>query len=154
MTSHQAQADILPNLIDMSTIAECLAITKRHVRRLVTQRQMPFHKVGHLVRFDPAEVAEWLDERRVRPLGWAGADTGGANVRLAAYDGSDVRRCLPFLIDIATLARHLGVTDRHVRRLISERRIPFLRVGRLIRFDSADVAAWLNGARATEPRTA
>jgi excisionase family DNA binding protein len=154
MASHQQQPDMLPHLIDIPTVMEHLAITPRHVRRLVAQRQMPFHKVGHLVRFDPLEVAGWLDERRVRPLGWAGADTGGAGVRLAAKGRSDVRHPLPFLIDLPTVARHLGVTDRHVRRLISERRIPFLRVGRLIRFDPEDVAAWLNGARASEPRSA
>jgi excisionase family DNA binding protein len=36
------------------------------------------------------------------------------------------------------LAERLGVTHRHVRRLVAERRVPFLRVGRFIRFDRQD----------------
>ena len=42
---------------------------------------------------------------------------------------------LPRLLSIDQLADHLGVTPRHVRRLIAERRVPFLRVGRFVRFD-------------------
>ncbi len=54
---------------------------------------------------------------------------------------------LPVLLDSAELARRLRVTERHVRRLVAERRIPFVKVGRFVRFDEAQVAAWL--ARAT-----
>ncbi len=45
------------------------------------------------------------------------------------------------------LAQHLGVTPRHVRRLIAERRIPYLKWGRLIRFDPDEIADWLDSAR-------
>ena len=31
---------------------------------------------------------------------------------------------LPYLMDIATLAERLGVSVRHIRRLVHERRIP------------------------------
>lgn len=48
---------------------------------------------------------------------------------------------LPELFDIEALARKLCTTERHVRRLVSERRIPFVRVGRFIRFEPAAVAA-------------
>ena len=34
---------------------------------------------------------------------------------------------LPHLIDVATLAEHLDVTESHVRRLVHRRRIPFIR---------------------------
>jgi excisionase family DNA binding protein len=34
------------------------------------------------------------------------------------------------------LAERLGVTRRHVRWLVDERRVPFVRVGRFIRFDT------------------
>jgi excisionase family DNA binding protein len=54
---------------------------------------------------------------------------------------------LPDLLDIAQLSQHLGIRERHVRRLISERRIPYIKVGRLIRFDPDDIAAWLDEAR-------
>ena len=42
---------------------------------------------------------------------------------------------LPELMTMDQLAERLGVTHRHVRRLVDERRVPFLRVGRFIRFD-------------------
>ena len=54
---------------------------------------------------------------------------------------------LPVLLDIEGVATHLNITVRHVRRLVLERRIPHLKVGRLLRFDPEEIAAWL---RATE----
>jgi len=42
-----------------------MATSVRHVRRLVSERRIPYLKVGRFVRFDPAELATWLDERRV-----------------------------------------------------------------------------------------
>jgi len=35
---------------------------------------------------------------------------------------------------------------RHVRRLVAERRIPFVKWGHLIRFDVEQVEAWLKDA--------
>ncbi len=54
---------------------------------------------------------------------------------------------LPHLLTIEELADHLGVTERHVRRLVAERRIPFLKVGRFVRFDPSDVTMWLDLTR-------
>lgn len=51
------------------------------------------------------------------------------------------------LWDIETVAGRLGVQVRHVRRLVSERRIPFIKWGRLLRFDPAEIEAWLDHAR-------
>ncbi|HLN04639.1 MAG TPA: helix-turn-helix domain-containing protein [Acidimicrobiales bacterium] len=48
------------------------------------------------------------------------------------------------------LAERLGVSIRHVRRLVAERRLPYLKVGWLVRFDPAEIAAWLDGARHPE----
>jgi excisionase family DNA binding protein len=54
---------------------------------------------------------------------------------------------LPELLDITTLAQHLGVTTRHIRRLVHEKRIPYIKWGHLIRFDPADIATWLEENR-------
>jgi excisionase family DNA binding protein len=54
---------------------------------------------------------------------------------------------LPNLVDIETLAKHLGVSVRHVRRLVAERRIPFLKWGHLLRFDPIEITAWLEESR-------
>lgn len=47
------------------------------------------------------------------------------------------------MLDVAGLATRLGVTERFVRRLVHERRIPFYKVGALLGFDTADVEHWL-----------
>ncbi len=36
---------------------------------------------------------------------------------------------LPKLVSIDELADHLGTSSRHIRRLIAERRVPYLKVG-------------------------
>jgi excisionase family DNA binding protein len=54
---------------------------------------------------------------------------------------------LPRLLSIGQLAERLGTTPRHVRRLVAGRRVPFVKVGRLVRFDPDDIAAWLDGRR-------
>jgi excisionase family DNA binding protein len=61
---------------------------------------------------------------------------------------------LPHLLTIDELADHLGVNVRHIRRLIAERRVPYFKVGRLIRFDPADVAGWLARTRVDGHRSA
>ncbi|HUS62368.1 MAG TPA: helix-turn-helix domain-containing protein [Acidimicrobiales bacterium] len=54
---------------------------------------------------------------------------------------------LPDLLDITRLAEHLGVEPRHIRRLVHEKRIPYIKWGHLIRFDPTDIAEWLNNNR-------
>ncbi len=54
---------------------------------------------------------------------------------------------LPFLLDVDGVAEVLGVTVRHVRRLVAERRIPFVKWGRYLRFDPAELEAWIDDAR-------
>jgi excisionase family DNA binding protein len=58
--------------------------------------------------------------------------------------GPDV---VPKLLTMDELAERLGVTPRHIRRLVADRRVPFLKVGRFIRFDPAAIAAWLDSQR-------
>lgn len=43
------------------------------------------------------------------------------------------------LVDIAAAAQRLGVSVRFVRRLVDERRVPFYKIGRYVRFDIADL---------------
>jgi excisionase family DNA binding protein len=51
------------------------------------------------------------------------------------------------LLDIEGIADHLGVTVRHVRRLVSERRIPFIKWGQRLHFDRVAVDAWVDQHR-------
>ena len=43
------------------------------------------------------------------------------------------------LIDIEQAATRLGVSVRFMRRLVDERRIPFHKIGKFVRFDPADL---------------
>ncbi|MGO8874571.1 MAG: helix-turn-helix domain-containing protein [Acidimicrobiales bacterium] len=57
-------SDMLPQLLTIDQLAERLGVSTRHIRRLIAERRVPYLKVGWLVRFDPAEIASWLDNAR------------------------------------------------------------------------------------------
>ena len=59
----------MPVLVDIREVAAHLGVTVRHVRRLVAERRIPYVKWGNLLRFDPAEVAEWVRDKCVEPYG-------------------------------------------------------------------------------------
>ena len=67
------------------------------------------------------------------------SDTGGQSVpRTSTRDA---------LLDVDDVAQALGVTNRHVRRLVAERRIPFFKVGKFVRFDPGELDVWLDQQR-------
>jgi excisionase family DNA binding protein len=51
------------------------------------------------------------------------------------------------LISVEQLADELGVSVRYVRRIIAERRIPYVKVGHLIRFQRDEVEGWVEANR-------
>ena len=51
------------------------------------------------------------------------------------------------LVDVEGAADHLAVTPRFVRALVAERRIPYLKVGKFVRFDVDDLNDWLDSCR-------
>lgn len=53
---------------------------------------------------------------------------------------SDVRSPRARLLTIDEAADRLGVTPRMIRRLTADRRLPFVKVGRLVRIRDADIA--------------
>ncbi|HZU72450.1 MAG TPA: helix-turn-helix domain-containing protein [Acidimicrobiales bacterium] len=57
---------------------------------------------------------------------------------------------LPRLLNVEEVAEVLGVNVRHVRRLVFERRIPYVKWGRLVRFDPREIDRWLRD-RAAAP---
>lgn len=60
---------------------------------------------------------------------------------------------LPRLLDVTEVADVLGVNVRHVRRLVFENRIPYLKWGRLVRFDPRELERWLRSVYRPEART-
>jgi len=69
---------------------------------------------------------------------------------IVEVNGVQTRQAQPRLIDLPMAADRLGVTVRYVRRLVAERRIPYIKLGHLLRFDPDEVDAWLDRARVSE----
>jgi excisionase family DNA binding protein len=49
-------------------LAEYLAISKATVYRLVGKRQLPFHKIGGVLRFRREDIERYLDTGRIEPI--------------------------------------------------------------------------------------
>jgi excisionase family DNA binding protein len=54
----------IPHLVDIRTVAEYLGVSVRYVRRLVADREIPYIKWRHLLRFDLEVIARWVDQNR------------------------------------------------------------------------------------------
>jgi excisionase family DNA binding protein len=54
-------------LVDIDDVAHWLGTSSRHVRRLVAEKRVPYVKVGHFVRFDPKDIALWIEDQKVAP---------------------------------------------------------------------------------------
>jgi excisionase family DNA binding protein len=52
------------------------------------------------------------------------------------------------------VAFRLGTSVRHIRRLVAERRIPIVKVGRFVRFEDHAIEHWIDDHRVAPSRTA
>jgi excisionase family DNA binding protein len=59
----------LARLLTITEVADALGVNVRHIRRLVHEKRIPYIKWGHLLRFDPADIAAWVDAYRHCPGG-------------------------------------------------------------------------------------
>jgi excisionase family DNA binding protein len=66
-------------LLDVNMLARRLGVSERFIRRLVDERRVPFFKIGKFVRFDPAEIDEWIEGQRVR-VPWAESSHGASRI--------------------------------------------------------------------------
>lgn len=48
----------------------------------------------------------------------------------------------PELVSVKTLSRMLDLKERTLRELVAQRKIPFFKIGRLVRFNLEDIRAW------------
>jgi excisionase family DNA binding protein len=64
ITDDDQPAEVSTTLFDIAQVAARLGVTIRHVRRLVFEHRIPYVKWGHLLRFDPADIDEWIDQHR------------------------------------------------------------------------------------------
>jgi len=47
------------------------------------------------------------------------------------------------LMDVAALARYLAVNETFIRRLVHERRVPFHKLGKFVRFRRSEIDLWI-----------
>lgn len=82
-------------------------------------------------------------------MSWTGQQGGTIRDRRdrVAPPASELASTTNALLDVNEVAELLGVTVRFVRRLVAERRIPFYKVGKFIRFRSTDLADWVDACR-------
>lgn len=55
-------------LLTVDEAAQRMKMSARHVRRLVAERRIPFHKLGRSVRLDAADVLAHIESCRVEPI--------------------------------------------------------------------------------------
>ena len=56
----------LARLLTLPEVALALRVSPKTIRRLVAGRGLPHFRLGHVLRFDPADVSRWLAARKVR----------------------------------------------------------------------------------------
>jgi excisionase family DNA binding protein len=69
--------------------------------------------------------------------------THPTHATMPVSDGNDGSR----LLTTDEVAVMLGTGPRFVRRLVTERRIPFIKVGRHVRFTASDVTEFIEAGR-------
>lgn len=55
-------------LLDIVQVSEKLQVSVSGVYSWVSQRKIPFLKVGRLIRFDSEEIDKWLKQKEVKPV--------------------------------------------------------------------------------------
>jgi excisionase family DNA binding protein len=58
--SEKQPQEIYSHWMDVSDVARYLKCKERHIRELVYRREIPFCKVGRLLRFHRKEIDRWL----------------------------------------------------------------------------------------------
>jgi len=58
----------LPKLLGVNELAELLGISPKTVYNLAQQRKIPFVRISNRLRFDPADVLQWVRKNRVPSL--------------------------------------------------------------------------------------
>jgi excisionase family DNA binding protein len=74
---------------------------------------------------------------RAERAAWTGSEHPGGS-------GTDDRgHALPQLLTLTEVATLLKLNERTIRRMISTRRLPCVRIGRQLRFDPEALSRWL-----------
>jgi excisionase family DNA binding protein len=64
VNEHQKTTTATGELLTEQQLAAQWHTTPRHIRRLRVESDLPYIKLGRLVRFDPVDVMAWLAARK------------------------------------------------------------------------------------------
>ncbi len=56
-----------PRLLSIDQAAEYMGLSKRTLYRMVSQRRLPFLKIGRLVKLDLDQLDKWIGKQAIRP---------------------------------------------------------------------------------------
>lgn len=56
----QTKTNELLTIIELTSL---LSIKESHLRSLIFRQEIPFIKVGRLIRFDQSQIKKWLEEK-------------------------------------------------------------------------------------------
>jgi len=60
---------MIPSLMSVKDLAITLGIAEDTIRHWVSERRIPFVKVGRRTLFDPREIGRWIEANTVRERG-------------------------------------------------------------------------------------
>ena len=66
--------DLKRQLVSIAELAPFLGLTVRHVRKLRTQRLIPYIQLGRLIRYDPNEVLKAIQRLTIKEQGAEAAE--------------------------------------------------------------------------------
>ena len=58
--------EVSGKLLDVRELSQRLGVKVKTVYCWVHARQIPYVKVGRLVKFDPLDISQWVESRKVR----------------------------------------------------------------------------------------
>lgn len=77
----------------------------------------------------------------------------GVSKLLIPHEVTRVKDIVHPLLDVRAAADRMGCSERFVRRLVQERRIPFIKLaGTKVRFMNSDLDHWINAQRVEAQR--
>jgi len=75
-----------------------------------------------------------------------------SNTRSSRQAAHELPAVAPKLLTIADVADRLSTSERHIRRLVFERRIPYRKIGRYVRFHPDDLAEYVASRHVEQER--
>ena len=96
-----------------------------------------------------------MNERPSSPAHGNGGKTPGTreNGTFTLRAGVTTAHGQSALLDIDGLALFLATSARHVRRMVFEKRVPYVKVGHFVRFDRDDIAKWIEEQKVSAAST-